>query len=335
MFNSKNTTKLLIGKDIARSSPIQITDKDAANYIADGEILILNETGGIMTAATDTVADSASITIIQGRGGANGFKFSNKIDGDKVIRATAVSYSAPAEQVTYVGYDAVATSGSIDAQAFTDYKLTIVYTHDTDLYAQQTNSRVFYYTTGAAPTQQEIAEAFRDMINAEDFYNAVAATVNSGANYGIRLTGQALDFTVGQEKYNKMRFEVLLSGFGATTAPNTQTDADLGSGTYEQIAELEWFCNGFDGVINRVHFPAPTGTTDAVAAETYDIIAIEHYLADDNYAVSGQKPARALTMIAIPDNAGGNQMDTGGEDVLTILNSWLASASLPFSGLTV
>lgn len=331
MFNSKNTTKLLIGKDIARTASVQITDEATpATYIADGEIVVLGENHDVLVSGSATVTNSPSITIVQGRGAGNGLKFSNKITGDSVIRATAVSYTAPSEQVSYVGYNTV--SGSIDAQAFTDYKLTIVYTHDTDLYAQQANSRVFYYTTGAAPTQQEIAEAFRDMINAEDFYNAVAATVNSGTDYGIRLTGQALDFTVGQEKYNKMQFEVLLSGFGATTAVST-TAAVLGSGTYEQVAELEWFTNGFDGVINRVHFPAPTGTQDAVAAETYDMIAIEHYLVDDNYAVSGAKPARALTMIAVPDTAG--QTSGGTEGILDILNEWLASAMLPFAGLAV
>lgn len=331
MFSSKNTTQLLIGKDISRTSNVQITDEaTASTFIKDGEILVLGENHDVLVSGSATVTDSPSITIVQGRGAGKGLKFSNKINGKDVIRATAASYAAPANQVSYVGYNT--SSGSIDVQPYTDYKLTILFTHDTDMYAEQHVPRTYYYTTGASDTQATVAAAFVTMINADEFYGVVAASVNSGANYGIRLTGQNLDFIVGQYKYNKMRFEVLLSGFG-TTAVTLNTAASLGVGTYEQIAELEWFVNGFDGVINRVHFPAPTGTTDAVSGETYDVIAIEHYLSDENYAISGTKPARALTMIAVPDTAG--QGDTGTESIIPILNEWLASAMLPFAGLAI
>lgn len=327
MFKSDNTLKILIGKDIARTSSVQVTDPaTGATYIADGEILILDKNHAPLTAGDD-VLDSPKITIVQGRGGVNGLKFSNEIDGSNLISVKGLSYRAPAVQVAHIG-NVGSGSLAIDVQPFQDYKLTITYTHDTDLYAQQANKRVFYYTTNAADTQLTIATAFVNMINAEDFYNAAASVVNNGANYGIRLTGQALDFELGLSKYNQMMFEIQIAGFGTT--PVTYTTApDLGSGDGRQVAELEWFANGFDGVINRVHFPAPTGTQDAVIAETYDIIALEYYDSSETYAVSGVKPAKSLLYLALPDGASQTTQ------VLAQLNPWIASAVRPFNAVSV
>lgn len=325
-MKSDNSLHLLIGKDIATTASLQITDvATAGTYIADGEITILGENHDVLTAGDD-VLDSPSITIVQGRGTTNGLKFSTKIDGSKLLRASALSYRAAAEQVSHVGYNG--SSGAIDVIALNDYKLTITYLQDTDLYSSQHAPRTFYYTSTATDTQQTIAQAFIDMINDEDFYNATAALTNSGADYGISLTGRPLDFEVGVNKYNKMLFEVSLSGFGATAVTST-TAADLGSGTGEQVAEMEWFAKGFDGVINRVHFPAPVGTTDAVLAETYDLIALEYADESTSYAVSGDKAARAMTIVALPVGAG------QATNFLAQLNPWIASATRPFNALAV
>jgi hypothetical protein len=329
MFKSDNSTNILIGKDLARTSSVQAIDGAAAAYIANGEILVLDELHAPLTAGDD-IGDSPIIYVVQGRGGvngANGLKWSTPIDGRNVVRATALSYAAPVAQVTHIG-NVGAGALAIDVLPFTDYKLTIRYTHDDEMYSEQSNKRVFYYTTGASDTQLTIATAFVTAINAEDFYNATALVVNNGANYGIRLTGGALDFELGTFPYNVMTFDVQLSGFGVTPVTYT-TAANLGSGTYEQIAELEWFCNGFNGVINRVHFPAPTGTQDATSGVTYDILAIEYFDSSENYAVSGTKPAKKLLYIALPVNASQTTQ------VLAQLNPWLASTPRQFAALSV
>ena len=326
MFKADNTIKMLIGKDIARTAGVQITDEaTAATYIADGEVVVLGENHGVLTAG-DTVVDSPKITIVQGRGAGKGLKFATTIDGRNLVKATALSYRAGAEQVTYIGSDGA--TGSIDVSPFTDYKLTITYNHDAELWAEQLNPRTFFYTTGASDTQQTIAQAFVDLINAEEYYNAAAVLTNNGADYGIELTGQPLEFELGDFRYNKMRFEVQLSGFG-TTDLTYATDMDLGSGEYEQIAELEWFANGTHGVINRVHHPAPKGTEDAIAGETYDLLALEYFNTDEDYPVSGVKPAKTLLYIALPDTAAQTA------DILAQLNPWIASAVRPSGPLAV
>jgi len=81
--------------------------------------------------------------------------------------------------------------------------------------------------------------------------------------------------------------------------------------------------------MDRVGDSAPTLRADAVVGETYDVISIEHYLHADVNTVSGSRPARQLTMIAIPD--GTNQS----ADVLAILNPWMASLPKSFANVSL
>lgn len=330
MFRVDNLTKLLIGKDIARTAGVQITDPGtAATYIADGEILILDQDDSPLTPG-DTFQDSPVIKIIQGKGAAaDGLKFSSVIDGRNIISVTGTSYRAPAEQVSYVGYNSVAGSGSIDVAPLNDYKLTINYKHDKEMWSEQLNKRSFYYTSTATDTQEDIVDAFIALIEASEFYEAAVVKVtDGGGNFGIEFTGQPLDWKLGDFEYNKMLFDIQLSGFG-TTPVATTTDRDLGQGVYEQIAELEWFTNGSYGVYNRVFHPAPLGYTDAVAGETYDVIAIEHTGTNDEFVISGTKPSRELTLVALPDTASQTT------DFLGQLNPWIATTVRQFPAIAV
>jgi len=194
MFKTDNTINVLIGKDIASTASVQVTDSaTAGTYIADGEITVLGANDDVLLPG-ETVVDSPKIKLVQGRGAAaNGMKWSVDIDGANVISAKGLTYRAPAEQVTYVGYDAVSLAGDIDAQPLTDYKLTIVYKHDVEMFSEQQLRRTFYYTSTATDIGATIAAAFVALINGDDFYGPVAAVTNSGALDGISLTGQALD----------------------------------------------------------------------------------------------------------------------------------------------
>jgi hypothetical protein len=329
MFKTDNTINVLIGKDIATTAGLQITDAaTAGTYIADGELTVLGANDGVLGAG-DTVVDSPKIKIVQGRGAAtNGLKWSVDIDGANVLRATALSYRAPAEQVSFVGYDTVAAAGNIEVLPYTDYKMTIVYKNDVEIFSEQLLKRTYYYTTGASDTGATVAAAFVALINGDEFYGPFAAVTNVGTDYGISLTGQPLDFVLGDFKYNKMSFEIQLSGFG-TTPTTTPTAADKGSGTYEEVAELEWFANGEDGAINRIWHPAPAGTSDATAGVTYDVLAIESFDTSEAYAVSGTKPSRNLVYIMLPVGAG------QATNLLAQLNPWLASANAPQAALAV
>lgn len=322
MFKSDNTVNILLGKDLERTAGAQITDIGGAGFIANGEILILDENDNVMVPGA-TYADTKSIRIVQGKGLANdvSMKSSTVINGRGILSAVGRPYQAAVEQQTFVGYNAVSTTGSIVVQAYEDYKLTIVYKSLKEVFSEQLLKRTFYYTTGASDTQDTIATAFVDMINADEFPGVLATKVDNGTDFGIQLDGEALDFdfnTVGDFEYNKVIFEVLLSGFGATDL-TYEVASDRGNGTPEQIAELEWFTNGFDGAINRVYHPAPAGHKDVDASAVYDVITIEHVIPSKDWTISGPKPVRNLLYIAIVEDS------PQATDLLAVLNPWIAS----------
>ena len=80
VLSVKNLQETFIGKAIARTASVQITSPDAAAYIADGEVVVLNSTGAPMTTSTtNTYAASPFIQIVQRNG--NNLVFSSKIYG--------------------------------------------------------------------------------------------------------------------------------------------------------------------------------------------------------------------------------------------------------------
>ena len=107
------------------------------------------------------------------------------------------------------------------------------------------------------------------------------ALVNTPTNWGLKFTGLARGFTVGKQGTinNLVRFVLGLDNFGTTEATYT-TPAAFGTGTYRQIAEMEWFLQGNDGNDYRADFMHTTARADANSAATYDTLSIG-YVDDD------------------------------------------------------
>jgi len=101
------------------------------------------------------------------------------------------------------------------------------------------------------------------------------ALVTTPTNWGIKLTGLARGFTVGKQGSinNIVRFLMGVTNFGTTTTTYT-TAASEGTGTYKQIAELEWFLQGNEGNEDRRDFLHTTARADAVSTSTYDTLSI-------------------------------------------------------------
>jgi hypothetical protein len=73
----------------------------------------------------------------------------------------------------------------------------------------------------------------------------IPASVGEAANWGIISSGTALPFDVKKKRYAKVRFDVTLNENFGSTAVTTITSASEGNGTYQQVAQLEKFLNGF------------------------------------------------------------------------------------------
>ena len=139
--------------------------------------------------------------------------------------------------------------------------------------------------------------------------NAVAAA----SDWGIKLTGVALKFSLGKVKYKKASWKTTLQDFG-TTKVTESVGSNPGKGTYEQAAELEFFYKGNDGEYFRMGepniFAAPK---NVVAGQTYDSIIID---VAENGGNTTQNKRQKQYMLLIP-NTTPNWADGGTADDIT------------------
>ena len=156
----------------------------------------------------------------------------------------------------------------------------------------------------------------------------ITAALATAALFGIQLEGKALTFTVGKFKYNQVAFDLALTNFGTTVITEVQ-ESLLGRGTFEQIAELEYFAQGFDGIIDRVGDSSPALRVDATDGETYDVLGIKWFDTSDQNIISGTKPSANECLIALPDGAAQTT------NLLAQLNPWMASLPRAFNAVVV
>ena len=103
----------------------------------------------------------------------------------------------------------------------------------------------------------------------------MAAATAQAADFGLKLTGVAKDWVLGQKAYNKVSWTAHLTDFGTTTVTES-VKAKKGSGTYWDVAEAEWFAQGFEGGMSfykaRAFAPAYTSRIDAESGHYYNIL---------------------------------------------------------------
>ncbi len=182
---------------------------------------------------------------------------------------------------------------------------------------------------------------------------ALAATawgsVVEGASWGLRITGKALPFVKDFFKFNKVTFNIGLTGFGATVI-NKKQEAVTGAGDGRVVSEEESFCKGFEGALNRMTIPLPTAQVDAdfVTVSAVNTTLGDSYSYANTYydcstiqfdSVSGSSVIQANTKfpntIKIFSVDGAAQIITGTSSVNTVLNAWLATTADAWATVTL
>jgi len=127
--------------------------------------------------------------------------------------------------------------------------------------------------------------------------NASVNVCNAILYVGIKLSGLPITYKPkGIAPYNRVVFETAIANFGSTVITNA-TAMTWGTGVYEQVADMEWFALGGDGIRNFMWHPIPEGRTDAVSGTYYITLTFEYYNDDDQYVISGSKPSKGLVYI--------------------------------------
>jgi hypothetical protein len=154
---------------------------------------------------------------------------------------------------------------------------------------------------------------------------AITVAQGAAANWGVGLTGQDLDWKLGkiQDKIAKWKLNLDSDAFGATTLTNSAV-ATLGTGTYHQVAELEWFLNGNNGELYRAGEPNVNSYTQmALSTETYDIVTINLTKSETSGLIPTNNPQ--VVYIAIPATTGGGEWYANGgtDDTTDVLEDLL------------
>lgn len=158
---SNGLFNVLIGKSLSRTASVQAYDNsNSTTFLANGEVVVLDKNGAALVAG-QTVADSEYIFLAQ-RSGATASTAdvlkTMKIQGANVTSYKGLSYVAPQEQISYVGYNG--TTGTIDLLNSNTYKLRVTFKHDKEMWSEQNNTLYNEYTSDSSATQSEIAAAF-------------------------------------------------------------------------------------------------------------------------------------------------------------------------------
>ena len=339
----QRTNKLLIGKDINRDAQVvagaAITTTTGSTGLADGEVVVLDKDFKVLAAGA-TIADTDIIYICQGTGETYDYVneldasvttnrriiLSDPIEGKLVKKYTGVSYSAKAEQVVTITPDTPVLG--------TEYLVRIVY-KDMNEHPGQ-----FTQTYRAIADGTNVDTNLIDLLLARINGHKGSRVVASGTTTLILTAKPIPECTTSLsdlEEFRMVEFEAFIikidsdGNWADSGSVAYTTAADYGSGTWEQVRDIERRALPYRGVTNFTLFPVKQPDMSTVKSATYDLIVIESdksYLSPDNQYVK-QAPLTTIIAFVVPTTG------TQEANVLAQLNPWFASCPGAFNSISI
>lgn len=142
------------------------------------------------------------------------------------------------------------------------------------------------------------------------------------ANWGIVLTGQPVAFNASKKRYAKVRFSLQPNSAFGSTVVSVLTNASEGVGTYEAVAELENYLQGYKGEQYEMGEPNLFDSSDlrlasaSVAGGGYDIITLNH---SSNIVNFSTDVAKKEVVLAVPATAPNYAVTGASDDVTDVL----------------
>lgn len=169
-----------------------------------------------------------------------------------------------------------------------------------------------------------------DYVTGSNYTQVIPAADGASADWGIVMTGASLSFTAGKFNAEVARWESQLKDFGTTSVDLMSTAASPGSGTVNQVAQMEWFYQGNEGEYHREGFStlfSPRANTNpSVAGSGYDLFALT-FNSTDNISFQKNVSPQVLYIAAPADSTGANYLLTATADDVTDVLEVLAFGS--------
>ncbi len=247
---------------------------------AAGEIAIIGQDMLALDPAgsADTITTQPYIYIVEQKTDSNGIvylKRSPRISGMNVTSYEGKSYVPAQREVWAIGYNRKTAAGTITAANSTDYHFSIVFKNYKWLFSERQEMLNVRFTSAAAATQLTIATQITSAINNSVYgfgskAQIIAVTIGDGtgvygltgaSNYGVEIWAldQAQNFSTTYTP-NNVYFSVHVddsTGFASTTTCTQIQAFTYGSGTYNEVYNLENMDLQYEGVANKVLWPIP------------------------------------------------------------------------------
>ena len=187
----ENTIALTASRDGKVVSP---------TLLANGEMCVC-DTSGIILSVTSSTAAVEKVFVVQRQG--TDLVWSPAIVGKNIVSYKAKDYSAPVEQVTYLGYNASTTVGSIDPISDNLYLVRLLMRDGLAQVGDKQYLRFGAYKSDLAATQQEVADGLYSNLLAGNKrqvdYKLLIEMVISDAGAALTAATGNWTFTKGSE----------------------------------------------------------------------------------------------------------------------------------------
>ncbi len=149
----------------------------------------------------------------------------------------------------------------------------------------------------------------------------ITVALGAAADWGVSMSGAALEFETGKLNAEVVRWETQLVDFGTTTENFNSTVAYNGNGTVNQIGQLEWFMSGNEGEYFREGFSyihsSRSNVDSAVTGGGYDVIRLS-ITNSDTVGFQDQKSPQVLSF-ATPATTPNYALNATADDITDIL----------------
>lgn len=272
VLSVKNLQETFVGGNVSRTASAQVLNPDAAGYIVDGEVVVVDGNGVVFADGTQTWGPTLTSTttpyiqIVQRNG--DNLIWSNKIYGNKVVGYKGKEGAQGQEQIYHIGYNG--TSGSLDITAGLDYQLTIIENQDDMMWSEQKKKSPISVPSNLVTSQLTLAQYMVKGIMKKymnDGLSVTACMLNSADATASASQGQTLSVAHGSN--------VIVYGGAPTVVPAAGTLLRIGatgSGdgatvpVYTVLGAHPTIPNGF---ILDMPYAGPTNTSLAATAHGY------------------------------------------------------------------
>jgi hypothetical protein len=207
----KDQFRLIVAKDIARTATVGALASPTS--LADGEVVVTDAGNKILDTTDALIVDR--IKIVQGRGASKPLFETATFTASEIYQYKAQAFEDAQQQVTYLGYDAVANTGSVEVLNNNAYAMTITFQEITvpGLQGSYVPVSVWYQSDATATQVKVVNGLYNNLIRQLAFFNLpviLAERVSNalGANDGststvsqgsktVVLTANSLGFVAG------------------------------------------------------------------------------------------------------------------------------------------